>query len=103
MAITIYNLFEAVLLCINAMAVLHEKRFLDKINWGKAQVHPGYEAGPKAKLVNLIHSVRTVMRSKYRSHMVYVIVTACDVAHVESVKIAVICVRHHTQYVRQYT
>lgn len=30
MAVTLYNLFEAALLCINAIAVLHEERFLAK-------------------------------------------------------------------------
>ncbi|KAG0411082.1 hypothetical protein HPB47_011793 [Ixodes persulcatus] len=62
MAITLYNLFEAALLCVNAIAVLHEKRFLEKINWGREQVSQGFEPGAKSQIINLIHSVRTVMR-----------------------------------------
>ncbi|CAN8028920.1 unnamed protein product [Ixodes persulcatus] len=65
MAITLYNLFEAALLCVNAIAVLHEKRFLEKINWGREQVSQGFEPGAKSQIINLIHSVRTVMRSEW--------------------------------------
>ncbi|KAK8760884.1 immediate early response 3-interacting protein 1 [Amblyomma americanum] len=62
MAITLYNLFEASLLCINAIAVLHEERFLKKINWGREQAAHGFDPGAKSQIINLIHSVRTVMR-----------------------------------------
>jgi len=72
MGLSIWNLYEATLLVINAVAVLHEQRFLAKIGWGRNQAmvhqsHQGYghgaqEPGLKANLLNLIHSIRTVMR-----------------------------------------
>ncbi|UYV73176.1 IER3IP1 [Cordylochernes scorpioides] len=31
MAFTLYNLYQAILLCVNAVAVLHEERFLAKV------------------------------------------------------------------------
>ncbi|XP_055954146.1 immediate early response 3-interacting protein 1-like [Argiope bruennichi] len=63
MVVSLYNLFEATLLCINAIAVLHEERFLAKVGWGRDQSRGfGEEPGVKAQLMNLIHSVRTVMR-----------------------------------------
>ncbi|GFS92332.1 immediate early response 3-interacting protein 1 [Nephila pilipes] len=63
MVVSLYNLFEATLLCINAIAVLHEERFLAKVGWGRDQSRAfGEEPGVKDQLMNLIHSVRTVMR-----------------------------------------
>ncbi|RWS28900.1 Immediate early response 3-interacting protein 1-like protein [Leptotrombidium deliense] len=70
MPISIYTLYEATLLVINAIAVLHEERFLAKYGWGRDQafVPPagyGYQPqspGVKANLLNFIHSIRTVMR-----------------------------------------
>ncbi|XP_015928703.1 immediate early response 3-interacting protein 1 [Parasteatoda tepidariorum] len=63
MVFSLYNLFEATLLCVNAIAVLHEERFLAKVGWGRDQSRGfGEEPGVKGQLMNLIHSVRTVMR-----------------------------------------
>ncbi|KAM9329689.1 immediate early response 3-interacting protein 1 [Gastrophryne carolinensis] len=64
MAFTLYSLLQAALLCVNAMAVLHEERFLSKIGWGADQGIGGFgeEPGVKSQLVNLVRSVRTVMR-----------------------------------------
>ncbi|XP_002732709.1 immediate early response 3-interacting protein 1-like [Saccoglossus kowalevskii] len=64
MAFTIYSLFEAVLLCINGIAILHEERFLNRVGWGSNQNIGGFgeEPGMKSQLINLIRSVRTVMR-----------------------------------------
>ncbi|XP_070541755.1 immediate early response 3-interacting protein 1-like [Ptychodera flava] len=64
MAFTIYSLFEAILLVINAIAVLHEERFLNKVGWGSEHSVGGFgeEPGMKAQIINLIRSVRTVMR-----------------------------------------
>uniref|UniRef100_A0A8C8YME9 Immediate early response 3-interacting protein 1 n=1 Tax=Prolemur simus TaxID=1328070 RepID=A0A8C8YME9_PROSS len=52
------------LLCVNAIALLHEEQFLKTTGWGTDQGIGGFgeEAGIKSQLVNLIQSVRTVMR-----------------------------------------
>ncbi|KAF5919105.1 hypothetical protein HPG69_003743 [Diceros bicornis minor] len=64
MAFTLYSLLQAALLCVNAIAVLHEERFLKNIGWGTDQGIGGFgeEPGIKSQLTNLIRSVRTVMR-----------------------------------------
>uniref|UniRef100_A0AAY5KAH6 Immediate early response 3-interacting protein 1 n=1 Tax=Esox lucius TaxID=8010 RepID=A0AAY5KAH6_ESOLU len=64
MAFTLYSLIQAVILCVNAVAVLHEERFLSKIGWGVDQSVGGFgdEPGIKVQLMNLVRSVRTVMR-----------------------------------------
>ncbi|KAF7199639.1 immediate early response 3-interacting protein 1 [Nothobranchius furzeri] len=64
MAFTLYSLIQAAILCVNAVAVLHEERFLSKIGWGVDQSVGGFgdEPGIKVQLMNLIRSVRTVMR-----------------------------------------
>uniref|UniRef100_A0A4W2BTW7 Immediate early response 3-interacting protein 1 n=1 Tax=Bos indicus x Bos taurus TaxID=30522 RepID=A0A4W2BTW7_BOBOX len=66
MAFTLYSLLQAALLCVNAIAVLHEERFLKNIGWGTDQGIGGFgeEPGIKSQLMNLIRSVRTVMRGK---------------------------------------
>ncbi|RBR24809.1 uncharacterized protein FIESC28_02377 [Fusarium coffeatum] len=54
------------ILLINAIAVLSEDRFLARINLSPASYDPAFGAGPdasvKAKIINLIASVRTIMR-----------------------------------------
>uniref|UniRef100_A0A8D2KJ90 Immediate early response 3-interacting protein 1 n=1 Tax=Urocitellus parryii TaxID=9999 RepID=A0A8D2KJ90_UROPR len=62
MAFTLYSLLQAALLCVNA--VLHEERFLKNFGWGKDQGIGGFgeEPGIKSQLMNLIRSVKTVMR-----------------------------------------
>ncbi|NXA05683.1 IR3IP protein, partial [Sapayoa aenigma] len=64
MAFTLYSLLQASLLIVNAVAVLHEERFLRHVGWGSDQGIGGFgeEPGIKAQLTNLIRSVRTVMR-----------------------------------------
>ncbi|KAM4710216.1 immediate early response 3-interacting protein 1 [Discoglossus pictus] len=64
MAFTLYSLLQAALLCVNAVAVLHEERFLSKIGWGAEQGIGGFgeEPGVKSQMMNLVRSVRTVMR-----------------------------------------
>ncbi|OKO92727.1 Protein transport protein YOS1 [Penicillium subrubescens] len=64
------KLVYVIVLIINAIAVLSEDRFLARIGWGRTQAEPGFGASydstsVKAKSVNLIASVRTVMRSKW--------------------------------------
>nr|XP_042909273.1 immediate early response 3-interacting protein 1 isoform X1 [Parasteatoda tepidariorum] len=75
MVFSLYNLFEATLLCVNAIAVLHEERFLAKVGWGRDQSRGfGEEPGVKGQLMNLIHSVRTVMRNFAKIGFVCIIV-----------------------------
>jgi hypothetical protein len=77
MGLSLWNLYEAGLLIVNAIAVLHEERFLSKIGWGRNQwqqqqqyqgfggpssFNPAIDQGLKANLLNMIHSIRTVMR-----------------------------------------
>ncbi|KAF4510559.1 hypothetical protein G6O67_002436 [Ophiocordyceps sinensis] len=53
-------------LLINAVAVLSEDRFLARINLSPASYDPafgiGADASIKAKIINLIASIRTIMR-----------------------------------------
>uniref|UniRef100_A0A8C1GTW9 Immediate early response 3-interacting protein 1 n=2 Tax=Cyprinus carpio TaxID=7962 RepID=A0A8C1GTW9_CYPCA len=67
MAFTLYALIQTAILFTNAIAVLHEERFLSKIGWGAEQGIGGFgdEPGIKAQLLNLIRSVRTVMRGVF--------------------------------------
>ncbi|XP_066511154.1 immediate early response 3-interacting protein 1-like [Hoplias malabaricus] len=60
----LYGLIQAAVLLTNAVAVLHEERFLAKIGWSVDQSVGGFgeEPGIKTQLINLIRSVRTVMR-----------------------------------------
>ncbi|CAF0869326.1 unnamed protein product [Rotaria sordida] len=75
MGFTLYSLIEAALLCVNAIAILNEQRFLSRLSGGGSggnrQGYPGvggyvddYQnvGGTKQQLLNLIRSVRTVMR-----------------------------------------
>uniref|UniRef100_A0A8C5N935 Immediate early response 3-interacting protein 1 n=1 Tax=Gouania willdenowi TaxID=441366 RepID=A0A8C5N935_GOUWI len=64
MALTLYALIQTAVLCTNALAVLHEERFLSKLGWGVEQGVGGFgdDPGVKAQILNLIRSVRTVMR-----------------------------------------
>ncbi|KAK6948261.1 hypothetical protein Daesc_010025 [Daldinia eschscholtzii] len=62
------NLLYVTILLINAIAILSEDRFLARINLSSTSYDPAFGAGPdsqsvKAKVVNLIASVRMVMRS----------------------------------------
>ncbi|KAK6188349.1 hypothetical protein SNE40_004539 [Patella caerulea] len=62
MAISLYSLIEAAILCLNAVCVLHEQRFLAKIGWGMDQRGFGEDPGVKTQILNLIRSIRTVVR-----------------------------------------
>ncbi|KAJ5570028.1 uncharacterized protein N7459_009458 [Penicillium hispanicum] len=64
------NLVYVIILIINAIAVLSEDRFLARIGWGRTQAEPSFGTtydsnSVKAKSINLIASVRTVMRSTF--------------------------------------
>ncbi|AWP15030.1 Haloacid dehalogenase-like hydrolase domain-containing protein 2 isoform 3 [Scophthalmus maximus] len=69
MAFTLYSLIQTAILCTNAIAVLHEERFLGKMGWGVDQGVGGFgdDPGVKAQILNLIRSVRTVMRGRQRN------------------------------------
>jgi len=74
------SVFYAALLLINAMAVLNEERFLARVGWSSSQsqsqnvafhqsfdqsgysVVQGGDMTVKARLINLISAVRTLMR-----------------------------------------
>ncbi|KAK6357244.1 hypothetical protein TWF718_001565 [Orbilia javanica] len=58
------NLFYVAVLLVNAVAVLSEDRFLARIGWA-GQQDQGFGGGDvsiKAKLINLISAIRTLMR-----------------------------------------
>jgi len=70
MVLSIYNLLEASLLMVNAIVVLHEERFLAKIGWGRRSLSminapqmygQANDPSMKAQMLNMIHSIRTVM------------------------------------------
>jgi len=66
------GIFYACLLLVNALAVLNEERFLARIGWSSSSSAPqtynhGYEPPTegdsiKARIINLIAAVRTLMR-----------------------------------------
>ncbi|XP_058800111.1 immediate early response 3-interacting protein 1 [Phymastichus coffea] len=64
MAFTLWTLFEATLLILNAACILHEERFLMKYGWGANQNIQGFGEPPtiKSQILNLLRSIRTVMR-----------------------------------------
>ncbi|XP_023717985.1 immediate early response 3-interacting protein 1 [Cryptotermes secundus] len=64
MAFTLWNLLEATLLCLNAVCILHEERFLVKMGWGANQNIQGFGEQPsvRSQVFNLVRSIRTVMR-----------------------------------------
>ncbi|KAJ2318389.1 hypothetical protein IWW51_001477 [Coemansia sp. RSA 2702] len=59
------TLFYVILLLLNGIAVLNEERFLARIGWARnsAELYGDTES-VKAKMINLISAVRTLMRSK---------------------------------------
>ncbi|KAI9851756.1 MAG: hypothetical protein M1838_002833 [Thelocarpon superellum] len=62
------NLFYVSILLVNAIAILSEDRFLARIGWSAQSFEPSFggsvadSTSVKAKMVNLIASVRTLMR-----------------------------------------
>jgi len=61
---TLWSLIEASLLCLNAVCILHEERFLNKVGWGAtAQVQGfGEPTTTKSQMLNLVRSIRTVAK-----------------------------------------
>ncbi|CAG8951218.1 hypothetical protein HYFRA_00007965 [Hymenoscyphus fraxineus] len=63
------NLFYVAVLLVNAMAILSEDRFLARVGMSTAVSEPAFGAGSsggdtsiKVKIINLVTSVRTLMR-----------------------------------------
>ncbi|KAL4913369.1 Yos1-like protein [Aspergillus aurantiobrunneus] len=61
------RLVYVIILITNSIAILSEDRFLARIGWGRPQADPAFgstydSTSVKAKTINLIASVRTVMR-----------------------------------------
>ncbi|KAH8675550.1 Yos1-like protein [Xylariales sp. PMI_506] len=62
------NLFQVIILLVNAVAVLSEDRFLARIGLSASSQDPTFGAAPgqgdsfKAKLIKMIESVRMVAR-----------------------------------------
>ncbi|KAF2435781.1 protein transport protein YOS1 [Tothia fuscella] len=62
------NIFYVGLLLINGIAIISEDRFLARIGWGSTSAaEPGFggqvdTSSAKAKIVNLMNSVRTLAR-----------------------------------------
>lgn len=49
MAFTLYSLLQAALLCVNAIAVLHEERFLKNSEWGCGRVEAAAAVGSRGR------------------------------------------------------
>lgn len=65
MAFTLGNLLYVCVLLINAVAVLHEERFLARVglsNAGNTQYSQGNTSSIKGQMVQLISAVRTLLR-----------------------------------------
>ncbi|VDP46896.1 unnamed protein product [Echinostoma caproni] len=62
MAFGLGSLVEAVVLMLNAVCILHERRFLSKIGWAREDKDFSAPSTVKSQLLNIIHSIRTVMR-----------------------------------------
>ncbi|UXI16374.1 hypothetical protein NH340_JMT02317 [Sarcoptes scabiei] len=80
MAFGFYSLLEAALLVVNAIAILHEERFLSKVGWDRNSMISsasmanipyggGFNQDPispqlsfRMQILNFLHSVRTVAR-----------------------------------------
>ncbi|KAI0416162.1 Yos1-like protein [Xylaria grammica] len=64
------NLIYVLVLLTNALAILSEDRFLARINFSSASYDPAFGTYPdtqsmRAKAINLLASVRTLMRSMW--------------------------------------
>jgi hypothetical protein len=61
MPLSLGSLIEAVLLFVNALAILNEERFLRKVGWGYVQGEP-LEDSVKGKIIHLLYSIRFLLR-----------------------------------------
>lgn len=51
-------IFKALLLLVNAMAILHEERFLRKVGWSEHDA--AMDGGVKLQIVNLLKAMRVL-------------------------------------------
>ncbi|KAI1005165.1 hypothetical protein K3495_g3049 [Podosphaera aphanis] len=61
------NLIYISVLLVNAIAILSEDRFLARVGWSNSVSEPAFgathhDASIKSKLINLMTSIRTLMR-----------------------------------------
>ncbi|TMW39511.1 hypothetical protein DOY81_015410 [Sarcophaga bullata] len=71
---TLWTLIEASLLCLNAVCVLHEERFLAKIGWGRQQMNQDFgQPTAKGQILNLIsiHTQQWPKHSAYSSFDIF--------------------------------
>ncbi|PXF47056.1 Immediate early response 3-interacting protein 1 [Gracilariopsis chorda] len=52
------TVFKALLLFVNAMAILHEERFLKRVGWSEQEA--AIEGGVKLQIVNLLKAFRVL-------------------------------------------
>lgn len=60
---SIWWIFQSVLLFINSIAILNEERFLRRIGFGDKSNEE--RSTIKLQVVNLLRSIRTILRSKF--------------------------------------
>jgi len=60
MVFTLGTLLEVAVLFLNALAILHEERFLKKIGWGHRSDLDNDSV--KDKIIGFLHAVRLLMR-----------------------------------------
>ncbi|KAL0271715.1 UNVERIFIED_CONTAM: hypothetical protein PYX00_008716 [Menopon gallinae] len=68
MAFTLWNLFEATILCLNAACILNDQRFLSKIDWNfdtGAFASSDQNRTVKHQLLKLIVSIKTVAKGEH--------------------------------------
>lgn len=76
MVLSLFGLIEVGVLFLNAIAILHEERFLTRFGWGKKQPASMVYSQPfgapqetgetKTKLWEMFHSIRTVARGNQK-------------------------------------
>ncbi|KAJ8944682.1 hypothetical protein NQ318_015890 [Aromia moschata] len=65
MALTLWNLFETSLLCLNAFTIINEERFKSKCTMDSKQNGTEFgcdEDGRNMEMFNLIHSISTIAK-----------------------------------------
>lgn len=62
------SVFKAILLLVNAMAVLHEERFLRRVGWSEHDA--ALSGGVKLQIVNLLKAFR-VLRCKQSTYFIF--------------------------------